>query len=47
MPDYQSLQASGYDRESVRRDQPGWFADGDGIVRAMGERSTWEGGIPP
>jgi len=29
-PAYHSLQASSYNRASVRRDQPGWFADGDG-----------------
>ncbi|MSR62020.1 MAG: DUF2961 domain-containing protein [Planctomycetes bacterium] len=29
-PTYRSLQASSYNRESVGRDQPGWFADSDG-----------------
>ena len=29
-PPYESLQASSYNRESVRRDLPGWFADSDG-----------------
>jgi hypothetical protein len=29
-PTYQSLQASSYNRESVSRDKPGWFADSDG-----------------
>lgn len=29
-PDYQSLEATSYNRESVRRDKPGWFADSDG-----------------
>ncbi len=29
-PLYESLQASSYNRESTRRDAPGWFADGDG-----------------
>lgn len=29
-PAYQCLQASSYNRESVQRDQPGWFADSDG-----------------
>ena len=29
-PPYQSLQASSYNRESVHRDKPGWFADSDG-----------------
>ncbi|MDN5202214.1 DUF2961 domain-containing protein [Fulvivirgaceae bacterium BMA10] len=28
---YQSLQASSYNRESVSPDKPGWFADSDGI----------------
>ncbi len=28
---YQCLQASSYNRESVSPDQPGWFADSDGI----------------
>ncbi len=28
---YQSLQASSYNRESVSPDEPGWFADSDGI----------------
>ena len=30
-PLYQSLQASSYNRQSVHRDQPGWFADSDGL----------------
>jgi hypothetical protein len=29
--EYQSLQASSYNRESVSPDQPGWFADSDGV----------------
>jgi len=29
-PAYASLQASSYNRESVARDKPGWFADSDG-----------------
>ena len=29
-PEYQSLQASSYNRESTQRDKPGWFADSDG-----------------
>ncbi|HVT11286.1 MAG TPA: glycoside hydrolase family 172 protein [Fimbriimonadaceae bacterium] len=29
-PDYQALQATSYNRESVRWDRPGWFADSDG-----------------
>ena len=28
---YQSLQASSYNRESISPDKPGWFADSDGI----------------
>jgi glycerophosphoryl diester phosphodiesterase len=30
-PVYRSLQASSYNRESVHRDKPGWFADSDGL----------------
>ena len=30
-PLYRSLQASSYNRESVHRDKPGWFADSDGL----------------
>jgi hypothetical protein len=30
-PPYRSLQASSYNRASVRRGEPGWFADSDGI----------------
>lgn len=30
-PAYRSLQASSYNRQSVHRDQPGWFADSDGL----------------
>jgi hypothetical protein len=30
-PPYQCLQASSYNRESVHRDRPGWFADSDGL----------------
>ena len=30
--EYQSLQASSYNRESVSPDQPGWFADSDGVA---------------
>lgn len=29
--EYASLQASSYNRESVHRDKPGWFADSDGV----------------
>ncbi len=38
-PEYRCLQASSYNRESTRRDQPGWFADSDGVgyVRKEGE----------
>ncbi len=38
-PTYQSLQASSYNRESTRRDQPTWFADSDGtgFIRQDGE----------
>jgi Protein of unknown function (DUF2961) len=31
-PEYQSLQASSYNRESVSPDKPGWFADSDGVA---------------
>lgn len=30
-PEFQSLQASSYNRQSVATDQPGWFADSDGL----------------
>ncbi|MEQ1892010.1 MAG: glycoside hydrolase family 172 protein [Planctomycetota bacterium] len=30
-PSFESLQASSYNRESTRRDAPGWFADSDGV----------------
>lgn len=30
-PPYRSLQASSYNRASVHRDKPGWFADSDGV----------------
>lgn len=30
-PAYRQLQASSYNRASVRRDKPGWFADSDGV----------------
>lgn len=30
-PEYVSMQASSYNRESVSPDQPGWFADADGL----------------
>ena len=30
-PSYRSLQASSYNRKSVRRGEPGWFADQDGV----------------
>lgn len=30
-PAYESLQASSYNRESVARGKPGWFADSDGV----------------
>ncbi|MEQ1821207.1 MAG: glycoside hydrolase family 172 protein [Fimbriimonadaceae bacterium] len=29
-PEYRSLQATSYNRESTHRDKPGWFADSDG-----------------
>lgn len=29
-PPYRSQQSSSYNRESVRRGEPGWFADADG-----------------
>lgn len=44
-PSYRSLQASSYNRESVRRDQPGWFADSDGVGflrrETRGGRTEW------
>ena len=30
VPEYKSLQASSYNRESISPDKPGWFADSDG-----------------
>jgi len=30
-PEFRSLQASSYNRASVAPDQPGWFADSDGV----------------
>ena len=30
-PEFRSLQASSYNRESVAPDKPGWFADSDGV----------------
>ncbi|MBS1708765.1 MAG: DUF2961 domain-containing protein [Armatimonadetes bacterium] len=38
-PEYQSLQATSYNRESVKRGQPGWFADSDGTgyIREEGQ----------
>ena len=32
VPEYKSLQSSSYNRESVSPDQPGWFADSDGVA---------------
>ena len=32
LPEYQSLQASSYNRESVSPEKPGWFADSDGVA---------------
>ena len=32
VPEYKSLQASSYNRESVSPDKPGWFADSDGVA---------------
>jgi len=44
-PEYQCLQASSYNRESIRRDLPGWFADSDGtgFIRTVeiGGRQEW------
>ena len=31
VPEFRSLQASSYNRASVAPDQPGWFADSDGV----------------
>jgi glycerophosphoryl diester phosphodiesterase len=45
VPPYQSLQASSYNRESVRRHQPGWFADSDGLgflrTETVGGKTEW------
>ena len=44
-PAYRSLQASSYNRLSVARDQPGWFADSDGIgfirTEKINDRTEW------
>ncbi|MHC4518925.1 MAG: glycoside hydrolase family 172 protein, partial [Planctomycetota bacterium] len=44
-PVYQSLQASSYNRQSVYRDQPGWFADSDGLdfirTEDVGGQTEW------
>lgn len=44
-PPYQSLQASSYNRESIRRDKPGWFADSDGVgfirEESLGGKKEW------
>ena len=44
-PPYESLQASSYNRASVHRNQPGWFADSDGTgfirTEQMGGRTEW------
>lgn len=41
---YESLQASSYNRASVRRDLPGWFADSDGLgfIRTEGAAGQTE-----
>jgi hypothetical protein len=38
-PMYESLQATSYNRESTKRDAPGWFADSDGtgFIRKQGD----------
>ncbi|MFO0829133.1 MAG: glycoside hydrolase family 172 protein [Phycisphaerales bacterium] len=45
VPEYRCLQASSYNRASVARDQPGWFADsdGEGFVRVerIGGADEW------
>ncbi len=44
-PAYRSLQASSYNRASVARDKPGWFADSDGVgfirQETINGRSEW------
>ena len=44
-PFYQSLQASSYNRESIKRNQSGWFADSDGIgfirTEQIGNHKEW------
>ncbi len=44
-PAYRCLQMSSYNRESVRRDAPGWFADSDGTgfirTEETGGRTEW------
>lgn len=42
---YRSLQASSYNRQSVSPDQPGWFADSDGVscirTEQNGDQTEW------
>lgn len=44
-PVYRSLQASSYNRESIHRDNPGWFADSDGLgflrTEMIAGRTEW------
>ena len=44
-PRYRSLQASSYNRASVHRDKPGWFADSDGLgfirTETVGGQTEW------
>jgi hypothetical protein len=44
-PTYDSLQASSYNRASVHRDQPGWYADSDGVgflrTETRGTATEW------
>ncbi len=44
-PAYRSLQASSYNRRSVARDKPGWFADEDGLgfvrTEKINGRTEW------
>lgn len=44
-PPYQALRATSYNRASVAKDEPGWFADSDGIgfirEETNGDRHEW------
>lgn len=43
-PEYRARQASSYNRESVKRGEPGWFADSDGVGFIREETRTLRDG---